>query len=96
MAYHFIAKFGVYPIGSFVKTSQNEMGIVAGHRPDDSLQPRVLVVLDADRKRLEPEEKFVDLARADPGEEGQSPSILCAADPDIWGISPQEFMLAAR
>jgi len=93
LTYHFIAQIGVYPIGSFVRTSQNELGIVSGHSAKASLHPRLAVVFDGERVMLRPGERAVNLDAEEPDAEGRKPRVTVAGDPALWGVSPKDFLL---
>ena len=56
----FIEAVGVYPTGTLVELSTKEVGIVTGHNEDRRLQPKVMVVLDAEKRALK-HGKVVDL-----------------------------------
>lgn len=53
--------FGTYPTGSLVELSTGEVGFVIQQNPGARLQPRVYVMLDADKNRV-PEFRVIDLA----------------------------------
>lgn len=46
----FIKSLGVYPVGSFVRISTGEHGVVTDHNPDDPLNPGVRVCFNARMK----------------------------------------------
>ena len=46
----FIEAVGVFPTGTLVELSSNEVGIVTGHNQDRRLLPKVMVVLDENKK----------------------------------------------
>ena len=94
LVYHFIARIGVYPIGSFVKTSHGELAIVTAHNAQSSLHPKVVVAFDRDRRRLKPGERFFDLATAPPDESGGRPRVVAAGEPAFWNVSPRDWMLS--
>lgn len=48
----FIEAVGVFPTGTLVELSSNEVGIVTGHNQDRRLLPKVMVVLDENKKSL--------------------------------------------
>jgi HD-GYP domain-containing protein (c-di-GMP phosphodiesterase class II) len=48
----FIEAVGVFPTGTLVELSSNEIGIVTGHNQDRRLLPKVMVVLDENRQKL--------------------------------------------
>lgn len=48
----FIEAVGVFPTGTLVELSSNEIGIVTGHNQDRRLLPKVMVVLDQNKQKL--------------------------------------------
>lgn len=52
--------FGTYPTGSLVELSTGEVGFVIQQNPGARLQPRVYVMLDANKQRV-PEFRVIDL-----------------------------------
>lgn len=56
----FIQAVGVYPTGTLVELSSQEVGIVVEHNPERKLWPKVMLVLDADKKPLK-QGKVIDL-----------------------------------
>ncbi len=59
----FVRCVGVYPPGSLVRLSSNEIAVVEEFREGCSLQPSVRVVYDANRDRLLDPPRRLDLAR---------------------------------
>ncbi|MEM9301226.1 MAG: HD-GYP domain-containing protein [Pseudomonadota bacterium] len=56
----FIQAIGLYPTGTLVELSNGEIGMVLAQEPTQRLQPEILIVLDADRRPIDPPRK-VDL-----------------------------------
>ncbi len=56
----FIQAIGVYPTGTLVELSSREVGIIVGHNPERKLWPKVMVILDADKKPLK-QGRIIDL-----------------------------------
>jgi HD-GYP domain-containing protein (c-di-GMP phosphodiesterase class II) len=48
----FIEAIGVYPTGTLVELSSNQVGIVTGHNIERRLQPKLIVVLDENKQQL--------------------------------------------
>lgn len=46
----FIQSIGIYPTGSLVELSSGEIAVIAGQNPHRRLRPRVVLLLDADKK----------------------------------------------
>ena len=57
----FIQCVGIYPLGSIVELRTGQIGIVITSSPDARLFPRIMLILDADGKPVEPP-KMVNLA----------------------------------
>ncbi len=58
----FVRCIGFFPVGSVVELNSGETGIVISQNPAKRLQPRVMVVRDAQGQPLRPQ-KLLDLAR---------------------------------
>lgn len=56
----FIEAVGVFPTGTLVELSTNEIGIVTGHNQDRRLLPKVMIVLDENKQKLK-HGRIVDL-----------------------------------
>ncbi len=56
----FIQAVGVYPTGTLVELSSNEVAIVMGHNMERRLQPKIMVVLDENKQPLK-HGKLLDL-----------------------------------
>lgn len=48
----FIEAIGVYPTGTLVELNSKEVGIVTGHNKDRRLMPKIMVVLDNEKRPL--------------------------------------------
>lgn len=59
----FIRCIGVFPVGSVVALNSGEVGVVIAQNTVKRLQPRIMVVRDAEGNPLRPQ-KLLDLARA--------------------------------
>jgi HD-GYP domain-containing protein (c-di-GMP phosphodiesterase class II) len=59
----FIRCIGIFPLGSLVELNSGEVGIVITQNTEKRLQPRVMVIRDAQGHALRPQ-KLLDLARA--------------------------------
>jgi HD-GYP domain-containing protein (c-di-GMP phosphodiesterase class II) len=57
-----IEQIGIFPIGSWVQLSTNEIGVVYDRNKTSPLRPIIKIILDADGKKLK-DEKFIDLMR---------------------------------
>lgn len=59
---HFIQCLGIYPIGSVIKLNTGEIGIIITFDDYSRLAPRVMLLLDKDKKRY-PSPKIIDLSK---------------------------------
>ena len=57
----FIRMVGIFPPGEIVELTNGEVAIITACSPDHKLKPRLLMVLDSDKKLCKP--KVIDLAR---------------------------------
>ncbi len=57
-----IEKIGIFPVGSWVQLSTNEIGVVVDIHKDSPLKPTVKVILDSHERRLS-EERIIDLTQ---------------------------------
>lgn len=81
----FIRMIGVYPPGSLVELSTGEVAIVVATHPGRKLKPRVEIMLDADKRPVEP--RVIDLA-ANTAFQGQtSPEIARPLSDGAFGVS---------
>lgn len=87
-----VAAFGTmvgrFPVGSLVRLSTGEAGIVTGARRDD--RPRVLILLDATDTPVPIEERVLSEASA------TGVSVVASLDPDDHGIDLPGFVAAGR
>ncbi len=59
----FIRCIGIFPLGSVVELNSGEIGIVIAQNTEKRLQPRVMVIRDANGNPLKPQ-KLLDLSRS--------------------------------
>lgn len=88
----FIQCIGIYPVGSVVDLSSGEVGVVLAQNRALRLQPRVMVVLDAGGRRLDPQ-KLLDLSRAPKGPGGAPYRIRRTLEADKLAVDPRDFLL---
>ena len=87
----FIHCIGIYPIGSLVELSDGEVGIVITLNPSKRLKPKILMVLDEQKKPYFPA-RIVDLAEI-PEQEGVSPlTIKTVLEPGEYNIDTREYL----
>lgn len=90
LIHEFIACVGVYPVGSLVELSTEEVGVVVATNAD-RLRPKVLVVLDQDHQRLKrPYE--IDLARVAQSQDGEPLVIYRSLEIGAYGLQPAELL----
>lgn len=63
----FIKCMGIYPVGSFVRLTGGEYGVVCDVNAEQPLKPKVKIVFDAKMRAHPP--RMVDLSLAEPGRE---------------------------
>lgn len=88
----FIQCIGIYPVGAIVELNSGEMGIVIAQNLARRLQPRVMVVLDANGSPKKPP-LILDLAR-DPKMNADTPyRIKRTLEKGSVNIDPSEFFI---
>ena len=81
----FIQAVGIYPAGTLVELSSGEVAVVVAEYRARRLRPKVMVLLDADKNKLE---KIVIVDLREASEESDLPalSIVKGLDPEVYGI----------
>jgi len=87
----FIQCLGIYPVGTLVELSSGEVGIVVEVNPLWHLRPKVLLVLDPDKKRRATPTP-VDLARLVADDRGRPLEIKTVLEPASYGIDLWEYI----
>lgn len=88
----FIQTLGIYPVGTLVLLSNEEIGVVIGVNRLRRLQPKVMVLLDGTRQPLT-DNRIVDLA-AQPDDAGlPTLAIREVLPPGAYGITPDDYYL---
>ena len=88
----FIQAIGIYPAGSLVELSSGEIAVVAAEYPTRRLRPRVMVLLDENRKPLE-DIKMIDLFLVKQTEDGLPLEIVNSLEPNAYGIDMTAIQL---
>lgn len=88
----FLQCLGVYPTGSLVEMTSGQVGIVLAQNRTRRLRPKIMLLLDADKKAYK-EYRTVDLVNRVQDEDGNDLNILHGLDPGAFGIDPTEFYL---
>lgn len=88
----FIQCIGIFPVGALVELNSGDVGIVIAQNLVRRLQPRVMVVIDAKGKRLNPQ-RILDLAR-EPKMDKETPyRIKRTLEKGSVPIDPSEFFI---
>ncbi len=90
----FIQAIGVYPTGSLVHMSNQEVGVVIAQNPERRLRPKLLMLLDADKKSLQ-RPRYVDMMTATHDSRGEPLRIVTSLLPGTFGVDPARVQLAA-
>ncbi|KAA2285794.1 HD-GYP domain-containing protein [Arenimonas fontis] len=88
----FLQCMGVYPTGSLVELNTGEVAIVMAQNRARRLRPRVMLLLDPD-KRPYPRFRDVDLMSQPEGGDGTAVEIVNALDNGAYGLDPAELFL---
>lgn len=91
LAVEFIRMIGVYPPGSIVEMTNNEVGIVVTTHANSKLKPRVLLVRDAHKQPLATFRE-VDLLKDTPDSDGQPYKIAREVPDESYGIVMKDFI----
>ncbi len=89
---YFIQTMGAFPIGTLIELSTGEVGIVIAQNEVRRLQPRVLVVLDEDKKNIGISPIY-DLMQETSTKDGVPLKIVRSLPPGEYGIDPAEYYL---
>tara|TARA_R110002072_G_scaffold99983_1_gene219945 strand:+ start:786 stop:2138 length:1353 start_codon:yes stop_codon:yes gene_type:complete len=90
----FIEAVGVFPTGTLVELSSNEVGIVTGHNQDRRLLPKVMIVLDENKKTLK-HGKIVDLKeRSLTGKPNDAVHIKDSLPKGAYNIDENQYLLS--
>ena len=82
----FLNTVGMYPAGTVVLLDTNEIGVVVAHNAHDIFRPRVRIVADRERKRLE-DGPVVDLSLRDEETGAFAVGIVSALNPEEYGVN---------
>lgn len=88
----FIQSVGIYPAGTLVELSSGEVGVVVAEYRTRRLRPKVMIILDAQKRRIR-RSKVVDL-QAFAGDAGYAAlTIKRSLQPDAFGIDMSQVSL---
>lgn len=90
----FIQAIGVYPTGTLVHMSNHEVGVVIAQNPERRLRPKLLVILDGDKKAVT-RPRYVDMLTVTHDSAGEPLRIITSLLPGSFGIDPAKVQLAA-
>lgn len=87
---HFTKMIGIYPVGSFVRLSSKEMGVVVKINRNCLLYPQVMVLFDSNSQKLQ--SPFIrNLSELDNKEEWK---VECTLNPENYHIDIDEYVNA--
>lgn len=81
----FIQAIGIYPAGTLVELSSGEVGVVVAEYRTRRLRPKVMLLLDADKRRL-PNAQVIDLQGISTAPGARMVTIKKSLEPDAYGI----------
>ena len=88
----FIQSLGIYPVGSLVELNSGEVAVVLAHNRVRRLKPRVLAILDPDKKPYGAPVPL-NLLTAPKFAGDQSYEISRALEHGMYGIDPRDYYL---
>jgi hypothetical protein len=89
----FVRCIGFFPVGSVVELNSGETGIVISQNPLKRLQPRVMVVRDAQGQPLRPQ-KLLDLSRLPTAAGGEPYRVRRTLEYGKAGVSAKDILMA--
>ncbi|MFN3586187.1 MAG: HD-GYP domain-containing protein [Moraxellaceae bacterium] len=90
----FIQAIGVYPTGTLVHMSNQEVGVVIAQNHERRLRPKLLMLLDADKKPMS-RPRYVDMMAVTHDSAGEPLRIVTSLLPGAFGVDPARVQLAA-
>ncbi|MEQ8860243.1 MAG: HD domain-containing phosphohydrolase [Pseudomonadales bacterium] len=87
----FIQAIGLFPTGAVVELNSGEVGIVVAQNESRRLKPRVMLILDSQKRRYR-EFKVVDLSERTPTHDAEL-WVRAELHPGAHGVHPDEFFL---
>jgi HD-GYP domain-containing protein (c-di-GMP phosphodiesterase class II) len=88
----FIQCIGIYPVGSVVQLNSGEVGVVIAQNRVRRLQPRVMVLLDAESRPITPH-KILDLLKEPKTASGEPYRIRRTLESSQLPLDPRDFFL---
>jgi len=86
----FIKLIGVFPIGSVIELTSGEVGIVITSNRDDNLRPKILIMLDSN-KRVK-QRSIINLARTNVDQLGRPLKIAKTLRKGDYGIDQEQLI----
>ena len=75
----------MYPAGTVVLLDTNEIGVVVEHNSHDIFRPKVKIVADRDRKKVDG--AVVDVSKREEGNDTYAVGIVSALNPEEYGVN---------
>ncbi|MAM87624.1 HD-GYP domain-containing protein [Allohahella sp. A8] len=91
LAKEFIKMIGIYPPGSIVELHTGEVGIVVMQNPKSKLKPKIVVVLDAQKRKLE-QKILLDLLKEPKDSTGKIYTINREIPDGSFGVKLQKHL----
>lgn len=88
----FIQALGVYPAGSLVELTTGAVGVVVGEHRHRRLRPKLVLLLDEDKKPLA-DRVELDLNAEDEDEQVPKVEIMRSLQPGEYGINPDDILI---
>ena len=88
----FIQTCGIYPTGSLVELSSGEVGVVTAVHTLKRLRPRLMLLLDRDKRPLE-QFRRLDLSQVEHDQDGTPLTVKSGLPVGAYGIDPKELFL---
>ena len=86
----FVNLMGLFPVGSLVRLSTDELAVVSAEHPTDPFRPQVKIIVDAAGQTLEEPLIANTWDRDSRGEHARA--VIEAVDPESVGIDPLQYM----
>jgi len=90
----FIEAIGVYPTGTLVELTNNEVGIVSGHNPQRRLLPQIIVVTDKDKTLLKNGRRLDLMEWNDSHDESKALHVKESLTKGAYGINENDYLLS--
>jgi HD-GYP domain-containing protein (c-di-GMP phosphodiesterase class II) len=88
----FIRCIGIFPVGSLVRLNTGEVGVIIAQNVARRLQPRVMVIRDAQGNPLNPQ-KLLDLSRSPKAAKGEPYRILETLEHGLVPFNADELLM---